>query len=244
MPHITQTLVTRLFKAIYIGLPFNRKVLQGPFEGLKLETSLHGAGPKVFGTYEKPLWNCCHQIIRSGYQTIINIGAADGYYAAGLALKMPEAQVLAFEMTQSLRERLKKVSQINHLGNRFQIMGECGLKDLKKQLTTARETVIICDIEGTERTVLDPVEIPDLRETAMLVEVHNNVDPGIANLLRSRFNETHTIEEIHPKPPTHEDIPQFSALSRFLAKHADPKKLLSEPRESQNFWFWMTPKTT
>ena len=71
-----------------------QKVQMGPFAGMEfLSNVLEGCYiPKLLGTYEMelhPTWIRLRQLRK--YRTIIDIGAAEGYYAVGLALMFPEA---------------------------------------------------------------------------------------------------------------------------------------------------------
>ena len=58
-------------------------VCGGPFAGLRFADSEAGftLGPKLLGTYEKELYGIVQKIFQNQYDTIVNIGAGDGFYA-------------------------------------------------------------------------------------------------------------------------------------------------------------------
>ena len=63
--------------------------------------------PLLVGCYEEELH---HVIVRlSGYRTVVNIGSSHGYYAVGLALRMTEANVLAFDIDRSTHQICRKL---------------------------------------------------------------------------------------------------------------------------------------
>ena len=91
--------------AAWVRYGSRNTVLSGPFAGTKLYLSplsgRHLLG-YLLGTQEIELHGAVEKIVSQGYKTIINIGAADGYYALGLARRLPQACVLAFERIQAI----------------------------------------------------------------------------------------------------------------------------------------------
>jgi hypothetical protein len=64
------------------------EVRYGPFKGLKLDKETWWGkldlGSQCLGLYEKELLQQIEAITENKYQTFIDIGAADGYYAIGM----------------------------------------------------------------------------------------------------------------------------------------------------------------
>ena len=56
-----------------------------------------------------------------------------------------------------------------------------------------RKTLVLCDIEGAERELLDPEAAPALRGMDLIVESHDCVAAGTTRLLTARFQSTHAI---------------------------------------------------
>ena len=75
-------------------------VMEGPLAGLDfLPQSAEGCHiAKLLGCYEQPLLPFVEAAIQANYPTILNIGCAEGYYAVGMARRMPDTQVLAFDL--------------------------------------------------------------------------------------------------------------------------------------------------
>ena len=75
-------------------------VRSGPFAGLRFPEAAV-AGPhhadslpaKLLGSYQQQLHPALERLLESGFSTIENVGAAEGYYAVGLALRAPDARV-------------------------------------------------------------------------------------------------------------------------------------------------------
>ena len=76
----------------------NYVVQQGPFRGLQYIDNSVGSTlpPKLMGTYERELIWVIDEMISTEPDIIIDIGAAEGYYAVGLAMlyQMPELSLL------------------------------------------------------------------------------------------------------------------------------------------------------
>src|SRR4051812_27908760 len=75
-------------------------VLNGPLQGMDfLAHSAEGCHiAKLLGCYEQPLQPFISAAIETKYQTVLNIGCAEGYYAVGMARKMPHTQTMAFDL--------------------------------------------------------------------------------------------------------------------------------------------------
>src|SRR5262245_45426434 len=71
------------------GAPIS--VQHGPFKGLAYfdETVWGSITPKWLGSYEAELHPAIEEIISRPYETIIDVGCAEGYYAVGLAATIP-----------------------------------------------------------------------------------------------------------------------------------------------------------
>lgn len=67
-------------------------VMEGPIKGMDfLPQSAEGCHiAKLLGCYEQPLLPYIEAAIQAGYPTIVNIGCAEGYYAVGMARRMPK----------------------------------------------------------------------------------------------------------------------------------------------------------
>lgn len=210
----------------------------GPFTGLKYSVMSHGSAflPKICGTYERELHAHVEFICQADCDLIVDIGAAEGYYAVGLARRC-KAPVVAFEMNERARAILDHIARRNRVRRRVRILGLCQAADLRVLLVNTVSPVIICDCEGAERDLLDPDEIPTLAKATMLVETHETDAPGVTKLLIDRFQATHDITVTASPDPA--QVPP--ALQRLGLPPADLARLVDERRGQRNSWLMMTP---
>ena len=214
-------------------------VASGPFRNLRYLESWDGShfSQKLLGTYEKELEDTVEAICRTGYQTVIDIGAGEGYYACGLSYRMPAIQMIAFESNVGYHAALREIASKNGLNERIEVFGLCEPDSLGRAIDEAGTCLVICDSEGAEFDLLDPVVVPRLLEADLLVEVHDDLRPGVSAALSDRFAATHTILPIAHKERTVADLPAAIALEPGLAARA-----MDECRGSSSDWLWMQRK--
>ncbi len=210
------------------------RVLSGPFKGMVYATrSSEGSrNPRLIGCYEASLAPIIEEIVVGGYQTVIDIGAAEGYYAVGLAMRMPKARIFARDTDKKAHAACAHIAAANGVADRMEIGGAVGHADFDGMIQG--RTVIICDTEGAEEHLLDPVAAPALRQADILVEVHEGMKAGRVDLLCSRFEPTHFITRIERRLDD-SGLPDWAAglgdLDRLL--------LLWEWRSTPTPWLWM-----
>jgi len=124
-------------------------------------------------------------------QTIINVGAAYGYYALGFAQRLPEVGILAYESDVTRVNLIKKYGALNGVADRIKFRGECSASSLARDLEMVGSAFVLMDIEGGEAAVLDAAIVPQLRRAELLIELHEMFVPGITQMLQERFAATH-----------------------------------------------------
>jgi hypothetical protein len=216
-------------------------VRAGPFRGMRYVKKAIGShlAPKLLGTHERELNPCIEEAVALSFQTIVNIGAAEGYYAVGLALRMPHAKIVAYEMSPVGRALVEELMELNGIRNTVTVKGKCTFKDLSGVLAESGPTLVLCDTEGYEAFLLDPLRIPQLRKCYVLVEVHDFVIRGLSDEIRDRFADTHSIQHIWQQPRSRAEFPftsMYTKLVPTLAEYA-----LAEGRPEIMSWFWMRP---
>jgi hypothetical protein len=192
------------------------QVSQGPFQGMHYVSLAYCSEvlPKLVGTYECELMPAIEAICRSDCDRIIDIGAAEGYYAVGMALRNPAARIVSFEMNPSARYYLHQLARRNGVSDRITIQGECFIDSLRSSLAGARRPAVICDCEGAEDKLLCPDQIDSLRRAFIVVETHDGLETdsgvleGITRRLRERFAPTHDVEVIASRSRGRDELPR------------------------------------
>jgi len=196
--------------------------------------------PKLLGVYERELNPYIEQACALNFLLIVDVGAAEGYYAVGMALRNPTARVTAFEMDARARAALADKVRLNEVGNRVEIRGKCEPDDLERVLADTPRPYIICDAEGDEAVLLDPATVPSLQRAWILVELHEFIERGISEKIRERFVATHKIAHIWQQERTIADFPFKDFYTRWLPE-SYLRWAVSESRPERMSWFWMTP---
>ncbi|MSO76018.1 MAG: hypothetical protein EXQ87_03770 [Alphaproteobacteria bacterium] len=83
-----------------------------------------------------------------------------------------------------------------------------------------RKLLLLCDIEGAERELLDLDAAPTLKDMDVIVESHENLRPGVTKLLTDRLRNTHHItlvqddgqRQLHNPPQWFKNLAQLDQL--------------------------------
>jgi hypothetical protein len=209
-------------------------IVSGPFRGMRYVKISYGSQllPKLLGTYEKELHSTIDGILNKPYDGVVNIGAGEGYYVAGLGAKLTRSWLYAFESHKPSSRLLMKVAASNGIHHRLTLQGKCTVSILQECLSRRADdrVLVLCDVEGAEVTLLSPLEVPALTRADILVEIHGC---AAACEMRRRFASTHSIEIISARPRNSSDWPRRIRLDQRY--HAE---CLNEYRGEQQ-WFWM-----
>lgn len=210
-------------------------VRNGCFQGMKYVGEVCGIGallPKIFGSYEEPIQGWIDEIIhKKHYYNILDVGCAEGYYAVGLAMKLPDTKVMAYDIDENARNNLKKLIKLNKLNN-VEIYEECSHGTLDEY--SSKNTLVFCDIEGHEKELLDPVLVPNLKYSDILVESHDCFVEGITDTLINRFYETHKIRIIVDYPYR---LAKYEAPNPISRQHLD--YIINEKRSPKMKFLYM-----
>lgn len=212
-------------------------VLAGPFKGMSYAVGAsEGAwAARLLGGYEASLAPVLEAVIARGYPQILDLGCAEGYYAVGLALRMPGTRVLTRDRDPAARALVAALAAANGVADRVSVGGEIGHDDFA--LCRTARTFVLCDIEGAEDALLDPVAAPGLLAADLLVEVHEGLAPGLTDRLAARFADSHRVTRIGRRIAG-DSLPDWaeglSDLDRLL--------LLWEWRAMPTPWLWLERK--
>jgi hypothetical protein len=231
----------RLFREAFYPRNQTPEVLTGPFRGMfYLDETVWGPiTPKWAGAYEMELQDIVEGIARRGYEQILNIGCAEGYYSVGLALLDRKPRVFAFDMDPIARRQARRLARLNGVSARVRVFGKCRHFKLNELITGG--TLVVCDIEGHELVLLDPVKVPGLKEADLLIEVHEESASagihGVEERFAGRFAGSHTIE----RRVSHDRenwIRDHQLLWQRKVSRERMLKSLDEARSGSQVWLW------
>jgi len=222
---------------------YGRTVRAGPFAGLRYPRSalfeVLWLTPRLAGTFELELHGAVEALVRSQPRLLVNIGAADGYYAVGMAMRCPGTRVVAYESDRPRSRVCSRVSRLNRVEERVEVCGTCTPDDLVR-LNPPRPTAVICDVDGQEAELIDPARVGWLREALLLVEVHESLAPGVTSTLRERLEGTHRLEWIEPSR-RYLANPEHRPFWSLRLSPVQQRMLMSELRVVRTPWLLATP---
>jgi Methyltransferase small domain len=182
----------------------------GPFAGLRYPDELVQV-PKAVGTYELELHPAIEALVAAAPRQVVNVGAGEGYYAIGLARRLPHARVLAFDIDEDAQRDCRRLAELNRVADRVEVASECSLEVLRALPDSG--VAVVMDCEGCELSLLRPDVVPAMRGWRLLVELHDFVVPGLSEQLLARFRHTHAVEPIDQRPRDDLEPAELSFLS-------------------------------
>jgi hypothetical protein len=212
-------------------------VRSGPFAGMTYLPQTFGSflPPKLLGCYEAELHDVIERIVAKGYPTVVNIGCGEGYYTVGLARRMPAGRVYAFDLAPEAQAMCRQLAEVNGVADRVVLAGECGVSELRELARAG--TLILCDCEGAEATLLDPAAAPGLAGCDILVELHDFRDPTLSQRVPARFAATHDVQRIDHGGRDPNALPALRGLHQL-----DQLLAVYEGRPGPTPWAFMTAR--
>lgn len=226
----------------YVKTKCGRAVRAGPFAGMKYVERAIGSQylPKLIGIYEREIAPAIEEAVARAPRHVLVAGAAEGYYAVGLALRLPRARVWAYEMDPAGRELLRELAALNGVADRVNVRGFCGPSDVT---ACDERALVICDCEGYEAELFTPETVSRLAESWVLIEAHEVARPGIIQRLTSAFAGTHDTQRFDSTPRTIADFPFRGPGVLWLPAHYR-EWAVSEHRSDGHTWLWFTPHSS
>jgi len=221
----------------------NLRIAHGPFQGMKYPRAQSVNSclfPKLLGSYERELHQILETICNANYTEIVDIGCAEGYYAVGLAMRIPTAKVFAYDTDGTAKAMCEELAELNHVRQRIVIGSFCDVETLHSIPFSGRG-LIFSDCEGYEKSLFTPEVVPFLCHHDLLIETHDLADIEISSQIRQRFKNTHAItavqsidDIIKAHTYSYEELCDYDLSSR--------KILLAEDRAVIQEWLYMTPR--
>jgi len=198
--------------------------------------------PKIFGTYEIELHEVFYRLGNRDYLNVIDVGAAEGYYAVGVMLWNSQCSVTAYEANPAFHESIRHLAQINNVASRLELKGMCNEDSLNNLGDKLIGAFIIVDVEGYEKKLLDPQAVPGLQKATILVEVHDNFVEGCTDTIIQRFQDSHEISSYKSRVRKVEEYPIKSSITRYRVMQSAIVNAISDGRTEPNGWLLLEPK--
>jgi hypothetical protein len=215
------------------------QVFSGPFSGLQLSERVSWAPAEsqialLVGCYEQELHDAVEELVDLAPPQIVNIGCGEGYYAVGLARRLPSSTVNAVDTDPAALEICMATARTNGVADRLCTMTPSDFETTELPPGTAW----FVDCEGAEVIYLDPTRRPDLATSMIIVECHDFVDRSITPMLTDRFSPTHTVELIEQSARN----PSGSPLLRDLPE-THRWQAVDEGRPEVMNWLVLRPRS-
>lgn len=223
-------------------------VQHGPLKGFNLGVratwGLAESGPKLLGFYEKEVCDLLVELARDR-DTFINLGGGDGFYAVGLIKAGLYRESHCYEISAASRSNITAVAEANQVGGRIHLH-ELATPVFARELVSIgvdlKRCTVLMDIESDEFDVLTDECLHDLRDTHVIIEIHDFMRPydgkqRYADLLR-RIDRHFRVRPFTTGARNPAEIPllqeDWTDTDRWL--------LCSESRPTLMTWLHLAPR--
>lgn len=224
----------------------NHTVGYGPFRGMRLATesrwSAADRGSMLLGIYEQEILRVLERVSQ-GRRVLVDVGAADGYYAIGALRSSLFEYVVCFEIDPVGQRVIAQQADFNGVASRITILGEATENFLREARAAHdfdnNEVVVLMDIEGGEFDLLSDHIVEDLKDAVLIIELHDFEQIALSkaaeliNRLEARFFVS-VLTQQDRNPNAFEELCGWSDDDRWL--------LCSESRQKSMRWLVCEPK--
>lgn len=215
------------------ALLYRGQVLSGPFRGMRLKAAFGSVlDAKIIGTYELELQQVVNEFINRKPRIVYVIGAAEGYYAVGLARACAPVSVHAWEADFGARGLLERTALENGVAKDVRIRGKCTPQELLEQISEAYPDLIICDVEGAEIELFTDEIIAALGRTSFIIETHRRTE---TRAFVERFSKSFDVRLFYsmPRDTSTWPLPRWiSCAEEFKHQLMDEGRVLSGTSET------------
>jgi len=227
----------------------NNSVIYGPYKGMFFSENNHWGigdlGPKIIGLYEFEVQNKLIDLVSNfKIENFVNIGAAEGYHAIGIAKKTRIQNFVLYEIDKKGQEILKENILKNELKKNIKIENKANLNsiyELNKKLDFSK-TLFLIDIEGYELELFNDEILGLLKNSFLIIENHRFLLSKTKQIkyqeLVNKFDDSFNVELVSN---TGRNISQINEIRNFSENEL--MMISSESRPKMMEWFVLTPKT-
>ena len=217
-------------------------VAHGPFKGMELSNDVWWSRndniTQILGIYEQHVLERLKSFSAEGNR-FVDIGAADGYFAIGMAYSKMYSEVFAFEIDPSGQDRIKKNAVRNQCSDIVSVFGEADYSSLEKLVCDSIKTTILIDIEGAEYKLLDDKMLTLLSSCYIICELHPflvydgyKLQNKLIEMAKQKFN-VELIKRKNYSPNIFSELDNLSDEERLIA--------VGEGRAKNTSWLVLTP---
>ena len=216
-------------------------VQNGIFKNLKINKDISwGSGDiasKIYGLYENKIQRLLAEIKKP---ILIDIGAADGFFAIGCLHSKISKYCYAFEQSSFGRTALSKTAKMNKVSDKISIMGKVTKENFLSFLPQSinfSNTVLLCDIEGQEYNFFTDEILKKLKNSHIIIEIHNNNNNDVDEInLMKRIKKLFNITVIFGSDNDYSNLPEIHGL-----KDIDRNLISCEGRSYIGQWWYLKP---
>jgi hypothetical protein len=226
------------------------RVQRGPFAGMHYPRRrgdiVHVA--KLLGAYECELHGAVERLLARAPSHVINIGSGDGYYAVGIARRLPDAAMIVVDPDPIAQRACAATAALNGVRAALQQLALMDATALEGAIPApsrsagaalARPSALcVVDCEGCEDELLDPARTQALARADLLVETHDFAHASVTARLAKRFEPTHDAQVITPRDRDPAAFAELALLSPEVASG-----LLDEFRHVPQSWLVLTVRS-
>ena len=217
------------------------QVLNGIFKGLKFK-NIKATGSSIYakllGSYEMELEPVLQKMFKRKYDYFINVGCDEGYYAVGIAKKIPGVKVIAFDCNKDAQKRCSALAELNQVQQSINIKGCFSLNEIEA-VATENNILFIVDCEGCENEIITQYLINKFTTADFIIELHFEKVPLVLLKLQELFAASHHISLINALSD-HERVLhcKFSEIEHLSYQQ---QKFILEEREGFMQWLIARP---
>ena len=202
----------------------NGVIRYGLFKGMRLSINTWWGkadlGSQCLGLYEKQILEFIS--LNGPYDTFLDIGAADGYYAIGMLHSQMAKRSICFEISEQGQASIKENWALNKSIGKLEVHGEANKATLSKTAPKlCGKSLVLIDIEGAEFALLTPKIIAMLKRCEIIIEIHNWVEG-----FQSKYTELLTNLDKHYEINILKNAAQNTESIPLLRSYTDENRLL------------------
>jgi hypothetical protein len=195
----------------------------------------------ILGFYEKEIVHLVCEL-GDGEKVLVDLGAAEGFYAVGALVSKRFSRTVCFESNPSISEALLMTAERNGVRALLSVLGEASNDFVEKVCHEIGDdlggAVFLLDIEGNEINVCTRENLLRLRQATLVIEIHDGfLDKETISNFESLCREQHFVTEIKTGPR------EPNAITELVGwNDADRWIVCSEGRPYPGRWLLLTPK--